>query len=75
MGQPSCHICKVQCHQYFVSQGKRSMFIQSTPGERARPHQASPHNMQVPKVGLEQGTEEDHVTQTVQKQKQGTDRQ
>ena len=31
--------------------------------------------MQVPKVGLEQSTEEDHGTQTVQKQKQGTEGQ
>ena len=73
MGQPSCHICKVQCHQYFVAQGKRSMFIKSTSGERTRSHQASPYYMQVPKVGLEQSTEEDHGTQTVQKQKQGTE--
>ena len=72
MGQSSCHSCKVQCHQYFVSQGKRSMFIQSTPDERTRTHKASPYNMQVPKVGLKQNTEEDHGTQTVQKQKQGT---
>ena len=38
-----------------------------------RSHQASPYYMQVPKVGLEQSTEEDHGTKTVQKQKQGTE--
>ena len=39
------------------------------------PHQTSPHSMQVPKVGLEQSTKEDHGTQTVQQQKQGTEGQ
>ena len=74
MGQPSSHLCKVQCHQYFVSQGQRSLFHQTTAGGRTRPHQTSPDVMQVSKLGLEQSTEEDHGTQTVQKQKQGTEK-